>query len=84
MVLTAIQSQSEPKATQRSHRGVRPIALRITAGGCVVVLRATNDLVFGFGFALEERNLAWTGHLAGPQSLANKNMDSPEAQPYPL
>jgi ribose transport system substrate-binding protein len=34
--------------------------------------------------ALEEQNLAWTGHIAGRQSLANKNMDSPEAQPYPL
>ena len=28
--------------------------------------------------------MAWTGHIAGRQSLANKNMDSPEAQPYPL
>ena len=25
-----------------------------------------------------------TSHLVGRQSLANKNMDSPEAQPYPL
>jgi len=31
----------------------------------------------GLGFALEEQN------LAGRQSLANENMDSPEAQPYP-
>ena len=29
----------------------------------------------------EEQNLAWTDHFAGRQSLANKNMDSPEAQP---
>jgi hypothetical protein len=54
----------------------------ITAGGCVIVQRATP--VFGLGFALEEQNLAWIGHLAGRQSLANKNMDSPEAQPYSL
>jgi hypothetical protein len=42
-------------------------AQRITAGGCVVVQRATNDPVFGLGFALEEQNLAWTGHLVGRQ-----------------
>ena len=30
----------------------------------------------------EEQNLAWTDHFAGRQSLANKNMDSPEAQLY--
>ena len=51
---------------------------------CVIVQQATNDPVFGLGFAVDEQNLAWTGHLAGRQSLANKNMDSPEAQPYPL
>ena len=38
----------------------------------------------GCGFALEEQNLAWTGHLPGRQSLANKNIDSAESQPYPL
>ena len=52
--------------------------------GLVIVQRATNDPVFGLGFALEEQNLAWADHFAGRQSLANKNMDSPEAQPYPL
>ena len=51
---------------------------------CVIVQQATNDPVFELGFAVEEQNLAWTGHLAGRQSLANKKMDSPEAQPYPL
>jgi ribose transport system substrate-binding protein len=34
------------------------------------------------GFALEVQNLTWTGHLAGHQSLANKRMDRPKAQPY--
>ncbi len=43
-----------------------------------------NDPVFGLGFVLEQQNFAWTGHLASRQSLANKNMDSPETQPYPL
>ena len=43
-----------------------------------------NDPVFGLGFVLEQQNFAWTGHLAGRQGLANKNMDSPEAQPYLL
>ena len=28
--------------------------------------------------------MAWTGHLAARQSFANKNIDSPESQPYPL
>ena len=59
-------------------------AQRIAAGRCVHRPAALNDPVFGLGFALEQQNLAWTGHLAGRQSLANKNMDSPEAQPYPL
>jgi hypothetical protein len=54
------------------------------AGGSIIVHRARHDPVSGRGFALEVQNLAWTGHLAGRQSLANKNMDSPEAQPYPL
>ena len=49
---------------------------------CVIVQQATNDPVFGLGFAVEEQNLAWTGHLAGRQSLKDNNMDSPEAQPY--
>jgi hypothetical protein len=68
----------------RSSSGLGPA--RVTAGGCVIVQRATNDPVFGLGFALKEQNFAWTGHLAGRQSLTNKNMDSPvdspEAQPY--
>jgi len=38
----------------------------------------------GCVFALEEQNLAWTGHLVARQSLANKNIDSPDSQPYPL
>jgi hypothetical protein len=36
----------------------------------------------GFRFALQDRNLARAGHLTGRQSLANKNIDSAEAQPY--
>jgi len=36
------------------------------------------------GFALEEQNLGWTGNLAGRQSLANRHMDSPEAESYPV
>jgi hypothetical protein len=44
-------------------------AQRITAGGCVIVQQATNDPVFGLGFAVEEQNLAWTGHFAGPPKL---------------
>jgi hypothetical protein len=83
MVLTAIQSQSGPKATRCSHRGVRNRAEN-HGWGLVIVLRATNGPVFGLGLALRKQNLAWTGHLVGPQSLVNKNMDSPEAQPYPL
>ena len=52
--------------------------------GCAIVLWATNDPIFGLGFALREPHLAWTGQRAGRQSLTEKNMDSPEAQPYSL
>jgi hypothetical protein len=62
--------------------GFEITARRESRLGCVIVQRLR---MIGFpaaGFALEEQNFAWTGHLAGRQSLANKNIDSAEAQPY--
>jgi hypothetical protein len=62
--------------------GFEITARRESRLGCVIFQRLRMIGSSGFRFALQDRNLARAGHLTGRQSLANKNIDSAEAQPY--
>ena len=91
------QGSGRPKAIGKRHTATRGGAQLGRVGSYVISLgtglladvgtpdgRVDHLGASGFGFALEEQNLAWTGHLATRQSFANKNIDTPESQPYPL
>ena len=81
MSLSADISRNEAESGSRfRNEGAQRSALGVASSSSGLRMIRSS----GSALRCEEQNLAWTDHFAGRQSLANKNMDSPEAQPYPL
>jgi hypothetical protein len=76
--LSADMSKNEGSAVSFEMTARRESRLRVASSSSELRMIRSS----GSALRCEGQNLAWTDHLAGRQSLTNKNMDSPEAQPY--